>query len=309
MVRVIRSSLAVLLPSVLAACSSAETARLGDLRLESGATLQDCRVTYRTRGRLNAERSNAVLVVPWFQGNSVQTALQVGPGKLVDTSKFFVILVDSLANGRASSPSNSAAQPGGAFPAITIRDMVESQYQLVTRTLGLRHLHAVVGISMGGMQVFEWTIAYPDLMTKAVSIVGSPKAQPDDIERWNGSLAWLAHSPWARTRTRLSEFKPRSALGEYRTDSDNQRRQIQAIVGHDVTRRFGGSMERTAAAVRAELLVVGTLADREVNNRPALEFARLARAEVLELDGRCGHQAPSCERVTLWPAMARFLGR
>jgi len=309
MVPAVRSSLAVLLPTMLAACSSADTARLGDLRLENGATLRDCQVTYRTRGRLNADRSNAVLVVPWFQGNSVQTSLQVGPGKLVDTSKFFVVLVDSLGNGSASSPSTSAAQPGSAFPAITIRDMVESQYQLVTRTLGLRHLHAVVGISMGGMQVFEWTIAYPDFMTRAVSIVGSPKTQPDDVERWNGSIAWLAQPRWARTRSRLSELKPRSALGEYRTDPDNQLRQIQAIVGHDITRRFGGSMERTAAALRAELLVVGTLADREVNNRPAFELARLARAEVLELDGRCGHQAPSCERATLWPAMARFLGR
>src|SRR5687767_4678617 len=309
MVRAVRSSLTVLLPGMLAACSSADTARIGDLRLESGAILQDCRVTYRTRGRLNAERSNAVLVVPWFQGNSVQLALQVGPGMLVDTSKFFVILVDSLANGNASSPSNSGAQAGAAFPAITIRDIVESQHQLVTRTLGLRHLHAVVGISMGGMQVFEWTMAYPDFMTKAVSIVGSPQTQPDDVERWKGALEWLAQSRWARTRSRLSELKPRSALGELRTDPDNQLRQIQAIVGHDITRRFDGSWERAAAALRAQLLVVGTLADREVNNAPAFAFARQARAEVLELDGRCGHQAPSCERATLWPAMARFLAR
>jgi homoserine O-acetyltransferase len=309
MVRAVRSSLAVLLPSMLAACSSAETARLGNLQLESGAILQDCRITYRTRGRLNAERSNAVLVAPWFQGNSVQTSLQVGPGKLVDTSRFFVILVDSLANGSASSPSNSVAQPGPAFPAITMGDIVESQYQLVTRTLGLRHLHAVVGISMGGMQVFEWTMAHPDFMTKAVSIVGSPQTQPDDIQRWNGALAWLSQPRWTRTRARLSDLKPRSALGELRTDANDQLRQIHAILGHDITRRFGGSWERTAAALRAQLLVVGTLADGEVNNAPAFEFARLARAQVLELDGRCGHQAPSCERATLWPAMSRFLGR
>jgi homoserine O-acetyltransferase/O-succinyltransferase len=305
----IRSSMALILPSVLAACSSADTGRLGDCRLESGAVIRDCRVTYRTRGRLNAERSNAVLVVPWFQGTSVQLALQVGPGKMVDTSKYFVILADSLGNGSASSPSNSAAQPGAAFPAFTMRDIVESQYRLVTETLGLRHLHAIVGISMGGMQVFEWTIAHPDFMTKAVSIVGSPRTQPDDVERWNEAVRWLGNPAWSRTRSRLSELKPRSALAELRLETDNQLRQIQAIVGHDITRPFGGSMERTAASLRAELLVVGTLADREVNNRPAFELARLARAQVLELDGRCGHQAPSCERATLWPAMARFLAQ
>jgi homoserine O-acetyltransferase len=308
-VRAVRSSIALILPTVLAACSSADTARLGDCRLESGAVIRDCRVTFRTRGRLNAERSNAVLIVPWFQGTSVELALQVGPGKLVDTSKYFVILADSLGNGRASSPSNSAAQPGARFPPFSMRDIVESQYRLVTETLGLRHLHAIVGISMGGMQVFEWTIAYPDFMTKAVSIVGSPRTQPDDVARWNEMVRWLGNSAWSRTRSRLSELKPRSALAELRLATENQRRQIQAIVGHDITRPFGGSMERTAAALRTELLVVGTLADREVNNHPAFELARLAGAPVLELDGRCGHQAPSCERATLWPAMARFLAR
>jgi homoserine O-acetyltransferase len=306
-VRGFRSWLALLLPGLLAACSSAETARLGDLRLENGQVLTDCRVTYRTRGRLNADRSNAVLVVPWFQGTSVQTTMQVGPGKLVDTSKYFVILVDALGNGAASSPSNSRTQPGAAFPRFTMRDLVESQFRLVTERLQLSHLHAIVGTSMGGMQVFEWLFAHPDFMTKAVSIVGSPQTQPDDVERWAGTLAWLAYSPSARTRDRLSAFKPRAALVELRTEPENQRRQIHAILGHDVTRRFGGSLEAAAAAVRPQLLVIGTLADREVNNAPAFEFARLAGAEVLELNGRCGHQAPSCERTTLWPAVGRFL--
>ena len=68
-------------------------------------------------------------------------------------------------------------------------------------------------------------------------------------------------------------------------------------------------MERAAAAIRADLMVVSTWQDREVNPRPAFDLARIARAEVLELDGRCGHQAPSCERAVLWPAVARFLDR
>jgi homoserine O-acetyltransferase len=308
-VRAFRSWLALLLPGLLAACSSAETARLGDLRLENGQVLTDCRVTYRTRGRLNADRSNAVLVVPWFQGTSVQTVMQVGPGKLVDTSKYFVILVDALGNGAATSPSNSRTQPGAAFPDITMRDIVESQFRLVTEQLQLSHLHAVVGISMGGMQVFEWLFAHPDFMTKAVSIVGSPQTQPDDAGRWKESVAWLGQPARTRARTWVTALKPRAALREMQIEPDDQRRQIQAILGHDVTRRFGGSLAAAAAAVRPQLLVIGTLADREVNNAPAFEFARLAGAEVLELNGRCGHQAPSCERATLWPAMARFLAR
>jgi homoserine O-acetyltransferase/O-succinyltransferase len=308
MARALRSSLALLMPSLIA-CSSAETARLGDLRLESGQVLADCRVTYRTLGRLNAERSNAVLVLPWFQGTSVNLALQVGPGKLVDTSKYFVVLVDALGNGAASSPSNSTTQPGAAFPAISMRDIVESQFQLITRTLGLQRLHAVVGISMGGMQAFEWAVRHPGFAARTVSIVGSPQTQPDDVARWEETLRWIAQPSWSRTRSRLSGLQPRAALGELRLQVENQRRQIAAIVGHDITREFGGSLERTTAALRTELLVIGTRADREVNPRPAFELAKIAGARILELDGRCGHQAPSCERATLWPAMERFLAR
>jgi homoserine O-acetyltransferase len=296
----------MLLPGVIA-CSSAETARLGDLKLQNGQEIKDCRITYRTRGQLNRDRSNAVLVLPWFQGTSVEAVLQVGPGKLVDTSKYFVIVADTLGNGLASSPSNSVLQPGAAFPSFSMRDIVNAHYRFVTETLRLQHLHAVVGISMGGMLVFEWTVAHPDFMTKAVSIVGSPQRQPDDVERWRGGVPWLRNSRWQRARTQLSELRPRAALAEMRLHSDDQLRQIDAVVGHDIAKEFGGSLERAAASLRADLLVVTTWGDREVNPKPAFEFARMTGADLLELDGRCGHQAPSCERPTLWPAVARFL--
>ena len=74
-------------------------------------------VGYRTAGTAQCrDASNAVLVAPWFQGTSGQLAWQIGPGKLVDTSKYFVIMVDALGNGVSSSPSTSARQPGAAFP-------------------------------------------------------------------------------------------------------------------------------------------------------------------------------------------------
>src|SRR6185312_10432895 len=108
----------------------------------------------------------------------------IGPGRLVDSSTYFVVLVDAFGNGVSSSPSNSAQQPGDAFPEFTIADIVRSQYRLATETLGLTHLHAVVGISMGGMQVFQWLVAYPGFIDRAVSIVGSPQIQPEERARW-----------------------------------------------------------------------------------------------------------------------------
>ena len=81
--------------------------RLGDFRLQSGEVIRDAFIAYRTFGRLNEARSNAVLVTPWFQGTSWQMAWQIGPGKLVDSSKYFVVIVDPLGNGVSSSPSPS----------------------------------------------------------------------------------------------------------------------------------------------------------------------------------------------------------
>lgn len=307
--RAVVSSLMLFLPAAWGCSRGLLTAHLGDLPLEGGGTILDCQLTYRTLGRLDASRSNAVLVAPWFQGTSAELLHQVGPGRLVDTSRYFVILVDALGNGIASSPSNSDRQPGDAFPRFTIRDMVEAQHRLVTRTLNLTRLHAVVGISMGGMQAFEWMVSYPDFMSRVVAIVGSPQTQPDDVARWNEGVAWLQRPVWERTRTRLRAAKPRAAAHEFALHPDDQLRQIQAIIAHDSTRRFGGSMAAAAAATRARLLIVSTRQDREVNPGPAFDFAGLAKAEVLELDGRCGHQAPSCERATLWPAVGQFLLR
>lgn len=300
------ASLVLLIPGVFGAPRQ-QFAHLGDFRLENGQVITGAVVGYRTAGTLNADRSNAVLVAPWFQGTTRQIAWQIGPGKLVDSSRYFVVMVDALGNGVSSSPSTSAQQRDDAFPNFTIGDIVASQHHLVTRTLGLTRLHAVVGVSMGGMQVFQWTVSHPHFMNKAVSIVGSPQSQPDDQQRWRDGIAWLRNPASTRARTLLADWKPRAALNELRIEPHDQTRQAEAIMTLDISRPFAGSMERAAAAMHADLMVVSTWADREVNPKPAFDLARIARAEVLELDGRCGHQAPSCERKVLWSAVARFL--
>jgi homoserine O-acetyltransferase len=282
-------------------------AYFGDFRLQSGATIHDLVVGYRTAGQLDASRSNAVLLAPWFQGTSSELSRQVGPDKLVDTSTNFVIMVDALGNGVSSSPSTSTRQPGSAFPRFTIGDIVETQRRLVTDTFQLTRLRAVVGISMGGMQVFEWTVAHPEMIEKAIAIVGSPQTQPDDLERWKEGMQHVQVSPWTRARTQLLAGNPLAAAAELRVEPLDYIRQAEAVIAHDIPKRFGGSMERTAAAMRSRMLMVSTWDDESVNPKPAFELARLAGAEILELNGRCGHQAPGCERATLWPELKRFL--
>src|ERR1043166_40073 len=160
---------------------------------------------------------------------------------------------------------------------------------------------------MGGMQVLQWTIDHPLFMKKAVAIVGTPQSQPDDRQRWADGLEWWGRPRMQRTRQMLAEWKPRTALDEFRLEPYDRIRQAQAIMGHDIARGFDGALARAVNAIRAELMIVTTRGDREVNPGPAFELAQLAKARLLELDGRCGHQAPSCERHVMWPAIDEFL--
>lgn len=286
----------------------AQVADLGELALESGQTIHECRVAYRTFGRLDATGSNAVLVAPWFLGTSRQLARQIGPGGLVDSSRYFVVAVDAIANGVSSSPSNAADQRGADFPRFSIRDLVEIQHRVVTEVLRIAHLRAVVGVSFGAMQVFEWTVSHPGLMDRAVAIAGTPVLTERDRQRWRQEAqAFRARPRWRRFFDGIRRGAPASALEDALVDETDYERQAEALIGQDVTARFGGSLRRAAEAVRAPLLVVVAKGDPVLDPAPARSFASMAGAALLELDGRCGHRAPSCERATLWPAVDRFL--
>src|SRR6476469_3052050 len=96
--KIVRALSILFLLSLAAIAQDAQQqfATLGDFKLENGETIRDCRIAYRTFGQLNADKSNAVLFPTWFTGTSGQLVEQVGPGKVVDSSKYYVILVDAL---------------------------------------------------------------------------------------------------------------------------------------------------------------------------------------------------------------------
>jgi homoserine O-acetyltransferase len=318
-------------------------AELGDFGLVSGEVIHDCRLGYRTFGKLNAEKSNAVLFPTWFTGTTENLVGLIGPGKLVDPDKYFVILADALGNGVSSSPSSSKQQPRMRFPAFAIRDMVNSQHELVERVLHIPHLRGVIGISMGGMQTFQWMVAYPDFTDCAIPIVGSPKLTSYDLLLWQSGIhaiqadanwkdgdyssppeaglrtladidALAIQTPSYRVReTRPEDFRKFLVTNEQDTihgfDANNWIRQAQAMMGHDVSRQFGGDMAKAAAAVKARVLVIVALQDHMVNPLPALAFARLLQAPTLELDSDCGHLANGCQAAKVDAAVERFLAK
>src|SRR4051794_38854383 len=126
----------IVLYAFSATAQDLQFARLGDLRLESGETIRDCSIGYRTFGKLNAEKSNVVLFPTWASGTTEQLESNIGKGRVVDDSKYYVIAIDALGNGVSSSPSNSNLQPRMRFPRFTVRDMVNAEHTVVTKVLG-----------------------------------------------------------------------------------------------------------------------------------------------------------------------------
>ena len=311
--------------------------KIGDLLLENGEIIEDCQVEYRTLGAANANKSNVVVWATWFSGITKDLVGLVGPGKLVDSSRYQVVLVGALGNGVSSSPSNSPLQPRTRFPSIGIRDMVESQHRLLTRVLGLSHVRAVMGISMGGMQTFQWGVTYPGFMDKLIPLVGSPRLAPYDLLLWQTTLDAIQQNPayaggnyreqpllsvvqqladlnlrtpqnYNQRHTPEDTRAKHDKLTPPRFDANDRVRQLGAMMSHDISKAFGGSLDAAAAqAIKAKLLVVVNEHDAMVTPGPALDFAKRAKAQTFILKGDCGHQATSCEEAAIGKRVAEAL--
>ncbi len=142
--------------------------RIGDFKLESGEAIGDFSISYVTHGTLNAQKSNAILMVTAISGNHHRLDFLIGPGKALDPTRYFIVATDAIGNGLTTSPSNSTSQPRMQFPRFLIRDMVASQHRLLTEHLGVKHVVAVIGPSMGGMQALQWGVSHPKDLSPGV---------------------------------------------------------------------------------------------------------------------------------------------
>ncbi len=220
--------------------------------LECGVTLRRLVVAYRTYGRLNAERSNAVLVCHALTGDQYVAEthpitgkpgwwdMVVGPGRPVDTDRLFVICANVIGGCMGSTGPVSPRDDGDGtrwgtdFPPVTIRDMVRAQKRLIDY-LGIERLFVVIGGSMGGMQVLDWAAAYPEAVFAAVPIATAAYHSAQNIAFQEvGRQAIFADPDWQGGRYWESGKVPARGLAVARMAAH-----ITYLSEQALTRKFG----------------------------------------------------------------------
>ncbi|MDQ2084208.1 homoserine O-acetyltransferase [Xanthobacteraceae bacterium Astr-EGSB] len=206
--------------------------RFGDerpLALDSGVILSPVQIAYQTYGTLNAARSNAVLICHALTGDQHVANVHpvtgktgwwetlIGPGKPIDTERYFVICANVLGacmgtTGPASINPATGQVWGLDFPVITIRDMVRAQAMLIDH-LGIDTLFAVVGGSMGGMQVLQWAASYPERVFAALPIATATRHSAQNIAFDEvGRQAVMADPEWRKGRYLIEGTNPSRGL-------------------------------------------------------------------------------------------------
>jgi homoserine O-acetyltransferase/O-succinyltransferase len=158
---------------------------VGRLDLEVGGVIPACHLAVATFGTLSPTRDNAILVVTSFAGtHRTWRDAFIGRGRALDTSRYFVVVVNQIGGGLSTSPHNAsgpnAGIAGSRFPEIRIGDDVVAQERLLREHFGIDRLELVVGSGMGAQQAYEWMVRFPEKVRRAAPIAGTPRTAPYD---------------------------------------------------------------------------------------------------------------------------------
>lgn len=226
------------------------------LRLDSGATLAPLEIGYKTYGRLNAARTNAVLVCHALTGDQHLASTHpvtgkpgwwdrfVGPGLLLDPERHFIVCTNVIggcmgSTGPASLDPATNAPYGLKFPVITIGDMVRAQAMLI-EALGIDTLFAAIGGSMGGMQVLQWAADYPDKLFSAVVIAAAARHSAQNIAFHEvGRQAIMADPNWMSGGYLAAGVRPEKGLAVARMAAH-----ITYLSEAALQRKFGRELQR-----------------------------------------------------------------
>ncbi len=156
---------------------------LGDFELQSGETLPDMKLAYKTYGSLNSAKDNVVVLPTFYTGSHYRNEGFFGSGRAIDPARHFIVSVNMFGNGLSSSPSNTPAPFDAArFPNITLYDNIRAQHQLLTKGLEINQIALVTGWSMAGCQSLQWAAQYPDMVMAILPFCASAKTSEHNID-------------------------------------------------------------------------------------------------------------------------------
>jgi homoserine O-acetyltransferase/O-succinyltransferase len=294
---------------------------LPDFAFEDGSVLPDLRIAYDTHGKLSPTRDNAILLMPGAVPDRHAFDPLIGPGKMFDTDRYFVITIDPVGGGESASPADGMGQD---FPRYTVRDMMEAQYAFVSKGLGIPRLRALVGVSMGSFVALEWGIHHPGSAASLVLLAPSPKSDAGfrltiDLisatialdSEWQGGryahnpVEGLRHAgmlfyPWTVSTAYLERIAPRDLPRELEAaarafaawDANALVLRFAAYRGHDVAAPYEGDMKAALARVTAPTLLLASASDRLVSGDGARRIERgIPHPTYAEISSDLGHRA------------------
>lgn len=327
---------------------------LGDFRLESGVVMPSVTIAYRALGRLAPDGRNAVLVThgytsgpqmidPTGAGGPVAEGgwqQLVGPGRPIDTDRYFVLCPNMLGSSYGSTNAASidpttGRHYGSRFPELTVKDIVASQRRVMD-DLGVKHLIAVAGPSYGGYQAFQWAVTHPDFMHGIAPVVTAPKAVVGgnalaELERdpnWNGGDYYdCGGVRETMTRLRIATLKHygiEARLRESFPDEEQREATLRQLAAAWADRFDANSLvilrralrnydtEPGFPTIRAKVLYVLSRTDRLFPPSLAPDVMRKLRqagvdADYFELDSEQGHLASGVDAALWAPRLRAFM--
>jgi homoserine O-acetyltransferase len=316
--------------------AKAEQFALGELALQSGAVLHDAQLAYVTRGSLNAAADNVVLFPTYYTGTHRENLAMVGPGRALDPSRYFIVIVNLLGNGESSSPSNHARQGGVKFPHVSLVDNVHAQWQLLT-SLGVSRLALAFGWSMGAQQAYHHAALFPERVERLLAVCGTARTSPHNRVFLEGVKAALeadasfdggnytapplrglgafgrVYAGWAYSQTffrerlyeRLGYSSPEALLHAWERehhayDANDLLCVLSSWQRADISDNslYGGDLVQALTSIQARAIVMPSSTDLYFTQEDSrLEASQLKHGELRILTSKFGHVAGGPDRV------------
>ena len=316
---------------------------LGDLLLRSGDVLPGAVLSWKTYGTLAPGRDNAVLFPTSYGAQYTDQEWLIAPDKILDPTRWFVVVPDMFGNGLSSSPSNTAGYPA----LVTAADNVRAQRRLLAEVFGLERLAGVYGFSMGAQQAYHWGALFPDAVARVIAVCGSARtavhnkvfllslqaaleaapehlgggrfaSQPDAAMRAFARIyaGWAMSQDWYRAGLHLANgaatldafLDTQWAPGFTRRRAEDLYAQVSTWLASDISDNdlYGGDLERALAAIEARVLLMPSETDLYfpvADN--AAELRHLRHGKLLPIPSIWGHRAGN---PVANPADQAFLG-